>query len=360
MKKVLILTAEKTGTGHKSAANAIEKELNKMGCITKQKDCFTMMGKLGIHMEKSYIPMTIKRPWEFYIGYLFSQKFPGIVHKLIYLFSKKELKKEIDEFKPDIIITVHSMFTKAISKYIEKKGLNIPYYVVVIDLVNPPRLWLDKKANKIFVPTNEIKQDYMKKGIEEEKLVVSGFPIRSDIKRRSTPKKIEDKVNILMVNPNVNLKKNIKYVKEVGKINNANITCICGRDEKLYNTLIKKQENGEISKNIKIHGFVKNMNEFLEDAHILLTKAGPNMLLEGAKSSTAIIVTGHILGQENNNYEYVEKGKFGFRCEDPNKIYEKLNDFISSGKLNDCLKNVLKSECNDGTQIVVKNVLKKG
>ncbi len=357
MKKVLILTAEKTGTGHKSAANAIEKELNKKGFKTRQKDCFTMMGKLGIHLEKSYIPMTIKRPWEFYIGYLFSQRFPNVVHELIYLFSKKQLKKEINDFKPDIIITVHSMFTKAISKFIEKEKLNIPYYVVVIDLVNPPRLWLDKKANKTFVPTSKIKQEYVKKGLEKEKVIVSGFPIRSDIKRRTEPKEIENKVNILLVNPNVNLKKNLKYAKEVDKIKNANTTFICGRDEKLYSKLIKMQKNGELSNNMKIHGFVNNMNDFLQNAHILLTKAGPNMLLEGAKSSTAIIVTGHILGQENNNYEYVEKGKFGFRCEDPNVIYERLNDFISSGEINKCLKNVLKSECNDGTEIIVKNII---
>ena len=30
----------------------------------------------------------------------------------------------------------------------------------------------------------------------------------------------------------------------------------------------------------------------------------PNMILEGARSATAIVVTGHIKGQENKNYEY--------------------------------------------------------
>ena len=45
MKKVMIITAERTGTGHKSSANAIDKELCKKGIETKQIDGFTTMGK---------------------------------------------------------------------------------------------------------------------------------------------------------------------------------------------------------------------------------------------------------------------------------------------------------------------------
>ena len=53
MKKVLILMAERTGTGHKSAANAIEKELKSLGYETKQIDCFNMLkGFLGKMLEK--------------------------------------------------------------------------------------------------------------------------------------------------------------------------------------------------------------------------------------------------------------------------------------------------------------------
>ncbi len=95
------------------------------------------------------------------------------------------------------------------------------------------------------------------------------------------------------------------------------------------------------------------MNEFLENAHILLTKAGPNMILEGARSGTALIITGYIKGQENDNYKYVVDNNFGFKCDDPKKIYTQLNNFIKSHKLEKCLKNVISADCNDGTKIIV-------
>lgn len=359
MKRVMILTAERTGTGHKSAANAIQKRLDNSEYEINQIDCFTMMGKIGMLLENSYIPITTKFPLLFYMIFLSTQIFPNAMHFLIYLKSKRKLREEIAKFKPDLIISVHSMFTKSISYFIKKEKLNIPFYVNVIDLVNPPKVWFDKNADAIFVPTNEVKENYIKKGIGENKLFVSGFPIRDDIERRTTAKLIEDKVNILLVNPSVNLKKNVKYVKEVSRLDNASITVICGRDKKMYKTLIKEQKLGNISENVKIYDFVNNMNEFLDSAHIILAKAGPNMILEAAKSATAIVITGHIKGQENKNYEYVVKNNFGFECDNPKEIYNKLNEFITSKKLNECLINVLKSDCNNGAEFIANYINSK-
>ena len=356
MKKIMILTADRTGTGHKSAANAIEKKLDNKDYDVKQINCFEMMGWIGKRLENSYIPVTTKAPIVFYIGFLFAQYFANTLHYLMYVFSKKRLKKEIKEYNPDLIITVHSMFTKSISRILRKQKLNIPFYINVIDLVKPPKVWYDNNADMIFVPTEDVKEDYIKKGYDKEEIVVSGFPIRDDIQRRTTAKTISDKINILLVNPSVNLRKNVKYVKEVSKLENVSVNVICGRDEKLYNKLIKEQDKGNVIKEVKIHSFVTNMNEFLENAHILLAKAGPNMILEGARSATAIVVTGHIKGQENYNYEYVTKNNFGFKCENPNKIYEKLKEFINTKELDKCLKNVVKSDCNNGAEIIVNTI----
>ncbi len=361
MKKIMILTAERTGTGHKSAANAIEKKLNLLGYETKQIDCFTMMGKKGQVLENSYIPVTTKQPMVFYFTYQFSQIFPNIIHSLVYANFRKRFKKEINDFNPDLIISVHSMFTKSISYFLKREGLDIPFYINVIDLVKPPKVWFDRKANILFVPTDEVKEKYIKKGIAENRLVVSGFPIRTDIKKRTAPKPITDKINILLVNPSVKLRKNIKFTKEVSKLKNVSVSVICGRDKKMYKALSRQQALGNISKDVKIYEFVNNMNEFLEKSHILLAKAGPNMILEGARSATAIVITGHIKGQENRNYEYVVKNKFGFKCENPKKIYSKLDSFITNGNLENCLENVLNAKCNDGAEIIanyIDNTLK--
>ncbi len=352
MKKIMILTADKTGTGHKSAANAIESKLDKSKYEVKQIDSFTMMGRLGMFLENIYIPITTRFPLLYYIAFLFTQFFPNFMHYLVYFKSKKRLKKEIADFSPDLIISVHSMFTKSISHFIKKEKLNIPFYIDVIDLVKPPHVWFDKNADFLFVPTEEVKKDYIEKGINKNKILVTGFPLRDDIEKRNSPKVVNDNVNILLVNSSVNLKKNLKFVKEVSKLKNATISVICGRDKRMYEHLTKEQKMGNISDKINIYSFVHNMNEFLENSHIILTKAGPNMLLEAVKSGTAVVVTGYILGQENYNYEFITKNKFGFKCTNPNEIYSKLKKFITSTNLNNCLENVYKFEFKNGAQLI--------
>ena len=125
---------------------------------------------------------------------------------------------------------------------------------------------------------------------------------------------------------------------------------------RLYNTLTKLRETDEKLKDVEVLGFVKNMHELLAWCHILFTKAGPNMLLEGTRSGSAVVVTGHIPGQEAKNHEYITKNGYGIQCENPKKIYNEVTTLINSGKINDCFKQVLSADCNDGAKIIATEI----
>lgn len=351
--------SERTGTGHKSSANAIENKLNAVGGFeVKQLDCFKTMGKNGEKMENCYIPLTTKHPFIWKMSHSFSQHFTNTLHQYIYNRCKKQMLKEILDFKPDLIISDQCMFTKAISKLLKKNNLNIPFMIAVIDLVNPPHVWRDKNADVLFLPTEKVQQQYLKLGFKPEQLVVSGFPIREDIPVRTQPKQVGNTTNILMVNPSINLKKNIKFVCKTAELNNVKIDFVCGRDERLLNKLTHLKNAGTLPHNVNIYGFISNMNELLMNAHILLTKAGPNMLLEGTRSGTAVVVTGHIPGQEAHNYKYITENHYGERCENPNKIFALLSKMIEPSTLQQYLNNVVTTKYNNGAEVIAKTIIK--
>ena len=77
------------------------------------------------------------------------------------------------------------------------------------------------------------------------------------------------------------------------------------------------------------------------------------MMLEAIRSVTAVVVTGHIKGQENHNYEFITENKFGIKCEEPNKLFDEVNNLIESNKLQECLNNILKFEMKNGADVVV-------
>ena len=98
------------------------------------------------------------------------------------------------------------------------------------------------------------------------------------------------------------------------------------------------------------------MGELLKESHLLITKGGPNMILEGSRSGNAIIVTDHIPGQESKNYKYISNNQYGIKCENPSKIFNVINDMINTKKLDLYLKNVVDSKSNDGTKIIAETI----
>ncbi|MBO6046212.1 MAG: glycosyltransferase [Erysipelotrichaceae bacterium] len=356
MKKILILTSVKTGFGHRSSANAIEKKLRDAGYSCKQIDVFPLMGKMGNLMEESYIPMTTRMPLVYFVTERFSQFFPDVIHAMTYLGIRKELLKVIKEYEPDLILSVHCMFTKCISRLIKKNKLHIPFYIGVIDLVNPPRVWEDRQADMTFVPSNETRDKYLKKRFRSDRVLVSGFPVRDDIEVLDAPKQIENPMRIMMMNPSTDLKKNIRFVQEVARLKNVKIRLICGLDDRLYTTLSNMQRNHELPDQVEIYGFIDNINQHLKECQIILTKAGPNAIIEAVRSGTAVVITGHIKGQENHNYEYVVNNGYGICCEDPNQIYDTLYDFINSGQLMKCLKTITNNRIGNGAEVIADYV----
>lgn len=222
MKKILILTSLKTGSGHRASSNAIEKKLKDAGYDTKQLNTFETMGKLGNFIEESYIPLTTGLPFVYYIFERFSEYFPNLIHLTMYLLSRKKMYKEIKAYNPDLIISVQCMFTKATSRLLKNKKLDIPFYVGVIDLVNPPSVWKDKDADMSFVPTKVIRKKYIEEDIDEKSVDVNHTLVyfnRYSVDRKSyyeahTPKTIASVRSVPLSNL---AKEALKFEKEYQK-----------------------------------------------------------------------------------------------------------------------------------------------
>ena len=348
---MLILTSVKTGFGHRASANAIEKKLKDKGFETKQLDVFPLMGKMGMLMENSYIPLTTKAPHIYFLCQRVSEYFPLFIHAQMYFRIRKNLLREIEAFRPDLILSVHCMFTRAISRLIRNERLNIPFYIGVVDLMYPPKVWEDRDADVTFVPTDEIREDYLKKGFPKEKVVVSGFPIRDDIIIKDGTSEKRDHMHLLMINPSTDLKKNIRFAIEASRNGNTVIDFVCGLDERLYETLKQIQEEGKIGSNVTIHNFVSNVNELLYESDVVLAKAGPNIITEALYSATPIVITGHIKGQENYNYRYVTDHGFGVKCEDPDKIAGVLED-LRNGDLEKYRRIIIAHKIKNGADVI--------
>lgn len=100
--------------------------------------------------------------------------------------------------------------------------------------------------------------------------------------------------------PNIN-----DFINNLINIKNIEITIIVGNNKKLYKKLKKKYRN------IKILGFVNNVEEYMTSADLIISKAGGITTFEAIQSETPLYIIKPFLVQEKGNAKYIEEEQIG-------------------------------------------------
>ena len=358
-KKILILTSQKSGGGHRSSSNAIKTAILELCDDVDVKDVDSMEFFPGYTGEEtSYNSFTSRYRVLWKLFFEFTSIFYGISNYFLYKTIYKRFTKLIDEYRPDIILSVNPCFVGSIKMSLKKMDLDIPFYVCILDLVKHSRLWWEKKGAITFVPTSQMYSYLLEKGFKKDCLVHSGFPINEKFNNISRKNRTEIVIpNVLMVNPSMRGNKAcVKLINAVLK-HKVNFTVVTGNNSRLKKYLDDKFNT---DKKITILGYCRDMDKRLSDADVLITKAGPNMILEAVKMCVPVLITGHILGQEEKNYKYIVDNGYGLKCESPDKLDNALKKlFQNDFKL---LKEISLNQqsCTDvgGAKVVAEYLLK--
>ena len=355
-KKILILTSGKSG-GHRSSSDAIESAFSELypdADVTAFDAMAFMPGYTGD--EKGYISFTTRYRFFWKCFFEITSFFKGIsgfvLSKPIY----KRFSRLIADHRPDIILSVHPCFVGSVHICLKRMKYSVPVCVCIIDLVKHSRLWHDKRCEITFVPTSKMYASLLKKGFKKERLVHSGFPINEKfLKANKSPKAQNAIPNVLMVSPSLKSNRVSLALILATLKHNVNLTVVTGSNKRLKEYLDKKLPKAQ---NVTVLGYVHDMDSRLSCADLLIAKAGPNMILEAVKMCVPVLITGHILGQEEKNHQYIVENGYGLRCGSPKKLSGALERLFANDRA--LLKHFSHNEqgCNDisGAGAVAKHL----
>ena len=309
-KTILILTAQ-FGAGHISAAKAIKEYiLQKDDSINVVIENFisASVPRINKPMVKMYERNTKYVPglynYYYYIKKSFDSKF-DISYK-IYMPKLAEYIKSID---PDLIISTFPCAAACINDFnIKNPHKKIPSITVITDVVDSLE-WIFKTTDMYFVPSHEIKNRYVQKGMAPEIFRVTGVPVSSKF---ICDKKIKsDKLRLLLIGGGRGLfDVSEEFMYWIDNFiedhkENLEVTIVTGSNSKLYSNLTEKKPLN----NIKVLGFVNNMYELLEESDLIITKPGGATLFEAIYANTPVIVKSPKVGQEIENAKFIiDKG----------------------------------------------------
>lgn len=324
MKKILIFYAS-FGGGHLSAAKSIEKYLQKSynNITVELIDCMKYVNKTIEKISTSaYKEMAKKAPWAWGKIYEGSQKGPlAHISSKANSFMAIKLLKLLREKNPDIVISTHP-FGSQMCSYLKRKGkVNFKIATILTDFKSHDQ-WLvgADYTDFFFVSNTDMQKELIQKNIEENKIIVTGIPVREEFLTLHNKEQIledldftTDKKTILFFGGGeFGLGKDMTlnvFECLLSKCPKAQIIAISGRNEVMKNKFESLVEQYLRNQDVRIFEFTDKVAEYMSIANLVVTKPGGLTSSESLVSHLPMVLINPIPGQEEENAEFLESKK---------------------------------------------------
>ncbi len=305
--KVLILSGA-FGMGHNAVATAIRQEINGAG---GNNDVAVVDLIQYIYPERSKILYNMFN--------IVAAKYHGVYNFINKSFEKVNpmdrvpteaingVDQLLKEQQPDMIICTLPLCAKIISDYKKKTGSQIPMATCITD-ISTHKAWFTEGSDIYFVPTLSVKEKMVSKGMDGDKIYVTGIPVREeflhDCREDALPK--TGQREILIMGGGLGLLPDIDGLLEsIGDRENTHVTIITGNNKKAYDNLHGKYEG------VEVVGFTHRVSDYMRRADLLISKAGGITVFEALATETPLLVLKPFLEQEQRNARYIEKMGLG-------------------------------------------------
>ena len=304
--KILVLSCS-TGGGHNACGHYIEKEFRENNVVCDFVDYFDILGpKAKERVEKIYLGTTKGNGNIFKIAYKLGEKYSktGITSPIyaLNILGKNKLYSYIKENKYDLVICPHLFPAMAVTT-LKKDGENIKLINVATDYHAIP-FWEETTPDYFIIPHSTLKEDFVKKGFNEECLLDFGISVSTSFHRINNNLNLPtDKDIVLIVSGSMGFGKMKEIVEKIlQNISEVYVVAICGNNHELYSKLEKIN-----NPNLIVKGYVNNINEYIAASKVVLTKPGGLTSTEVGILRKPMIHLMPIPGVENYNAEFFRK-----------------------------------------------------
>lgn len=328
---ILILTAS-FGAGHLSASLGIKEHIQKINPSINIKivDVFQILiPRLSKIMYKGYNFLVRKNPKLYnYFHYRDNGKSESNKSIVFNRYILTKLNNYILDINPKLIISTFPVVSQYISKIKIVYGLSISFITCITDVVNGWE-WITSNCDRYFVATEDVKNNMLNMGIEKEKIVVTGIPIREEFFK--SPKSLsnlslpqEDTILMIMGGSIGLMPEDKSFYEWLSSLNDITTIVLTGQNNNLFQSI-----SGWGLDNIIPLKYTDETAHIMAQSDLLITKAGGITLFEAIASDLPLVIYKPELGQELENTKFVlEKsiGKIAFNIDNLQRIITNLLD----------------------------------
>ncbi len=322
-KKILILSVSQVGEGHTRAAEAIKKcaEIHYPTLDVTVVDLMQYCPK-GIRKmtQNSYTFLAKQTPtlWGFMYQMADYAEGPGLLRTLITILEKCNktpfisfLKKE----KWDAIVCTHAFAAQVLS-YMRETHPHLSWSTIITDFALH-EFWIAKATDHYFVSTEEMKRDLAKRGIEKERVTVSGIPVDPAFFCTPASEKLRKQYHIhpgnkviLLLSGGQGFTKLDRLIPRLFKLSlPCAIIAITGKNARLFEKINRLSPPSHIQ--FLPLQWTEIMHEYMAIADVVVTKPGGLTTSECLALGKPMLIIDPLPGQETKNAAFLERSSLG-------------------------------------------------
>lgn len=373
MKKILIFYGS-YGGGHLSAAKSIRDyiEKNYSDSQVELVDCVEYVNKLFNKLTtKAYKDFSKNARWIW--KHLYYDSESGSLSRICNTINRLmaiKLNRLIQEFQPDLIISTHPFSSQMCAILKEKGKLNCKVATILTDYA-PHNQWLVKSEfiDYYFVAQQGMVDDLVSRGVNKDKIHVTGIPLSSRFLQSYNKQKIledygltSDKNTILFFAGGefgFGKDKTFNRLKAIiNNLPNLQVVAVAGRNAKMKERFDELVKTTRTESNVKILSFTNQVPELMSVSDLVITKPGGLTTTESLASGLPLIIIDPLPGQEEENAEFIENSGAGIWVKDSDNIETILLDiFNNPDKLESMKSKARLIAKKNSTQNIVETLL---
>lgn len=258
----------------------------------------------------------------------------------------KKIDRLLEEHQAAAVIVAFPVCSQYISAYKRMRRCDIPLYTFITDITAHEE-WIAPGTDKYFVGDISTKNTLLSKGVEEERIVISGIPVRDCFSSEGEQKK-EDQKEVLIMGGGLGLiPSSQEFLKKLIQREDIKVTLIAGKNEKLRREIKDKYPQ------IETIGYTDSVDIYMKRADVIVTKAGGITTFEAMAARTPLYIIKPFLEQEYGNARYIEEHNIGRVVW--NEQTDEAEDIIRFLE-NDDLREVMKANMKTITQSFEKKI----
>ncbi|MGG6313152.1 MGDG synthase family glycosyltransferase [Paenibacillus macerans] len=275
-------------------------------------------------------------------------------------FGLGKLRQTLKKARPDLII--HTFPQLAMPKLLKRTGQSLPLVNIVTDFDLHGR-WIHPGVDRYYVPTDDMKQEMIARGIVEDRILVSGIPLKPDFCRpQEQPHKVirqldPGKKTVLLMAGAYGLMTGIRLICERLAAGGYQVVVVCGRNEELYRGL--RQHLGA-EPAVHLLGYVQDVAGLMRASDCIVTKPGGITLSEALACSLPVFIYRPVPGQELNNALYLARKGIARIARNPAMLAAQIEALLSDAAQVSALRREMENlRKPEAAEVIVNDILQQ-